>query len=322
MEQKDQHTKIEEYLQNEMNTKDKAAFEAAMKGDPSLAKEFQFHKELHRELENRPKQILRTNLHHLGDEYLDIIPNPKSKPFNGRWQNYIPGIVVFFLGVAAAWFLVLRGNLSSEQQTLPPADTATTELPTIDSQQKKEEATLNELNTANPKKEESPQTETPKKKESEKKPSVNSNSNQDNNEKPKRPIAANFEVNPALEKYLSSGGSLVRGGDYELKLEQNAVTNLSAKDGPLLIKYSGILSSESGEEPGNFKFRLFSNKPTGFKQDKPVAEWDLVFTPQDGAFTFKITETLRTASGLYYFIIEDWDSGEKYYVGKILFSDE
>ena len=104
MQKENLYTLIEQYLREELEEQDKTSFESEIASNPELAKEVQFQKELHTELENQKKQFLRAKLSEIGEEFLSSLPDsPSSK--NGKWRNSISGLMLLALGVGAIWFL-------------------------------------------------------------------------------------------------------------------------------------------------------------------------------------------------------------------------
>lgn len=128
------------------------------------------------------------------------------------------------------------------------------------------------------------------------------------------PIAANFEANPVLEKFM---GSSVRGDSFDFSVlipSANAV--FKTNTGSFEFQLQGQVRTEEALEDYTFRWLLFSNQEADYKTFRFLESQALEFTPQNEGFAFKVQTTLDLPNGLYYYIIEDEDSGEMAFVEK------
>jgi len=70
--------------------------------------------------------------------------------------------------------------------------------------------------------------------------------------------------------------------------------------------------------PENLKLRFFSNQPLDYETNKSIFEQDLIFKKTDIGYGFRVSQImLNRWRGLYYYVIEERESREKYVVGKV-----
>ncbi|MCA0237678.1 MAG: hypothetical protein LCH81_14980 [Bacteroidetes bacterium] len=125
-----------------------------------------------------------------------------------------------------------------------------------------------------------------------------------------RPVAASYEPIPALETYV---GSQYRSQDWKVTVEEplpNA--QLPAKNGHLSLRISGNIQSTVVAEPG-LRVLIFNNDLKSFEAMQPIANAALKVAP-DGNFLFEKVMVFKP--GLYYYLIEDEESGNWLFVGK------
>ena len=125
-----------------------------------------------------------------------------------------------------------------------------------------------------------------------------------------RPVAASYEPIPALETYV---GSQYRSQDWKVTVEEplpNA--QLPAKNGHLSLHISGNIQSTVVAEPG-LRVLIFNNDLKSFEAMQPIANAALKVAP-DGNFLFEKVMVFKP--GLYYYLIEDEESGNWLLVGK------
>lgn len=125
-----------------------------------------------------------------------------------------------------------------------------------------------------------------------------------------RPVAASYEPIPALETYV---GSQYRSQDWKVTVEEplpNA--QLPAKNGHLSLHISGNIQSTVVAEPG-LRVLIFNNDLKSFEAMQPIANAALKVAP-DGNFLFEKVMVFKP--GLYYYLIEDEESGNWLFVGK------
>ena len=123
--------------------------------------------------------------------------------------------------------------------------------------------------------------------------------------------AANFVPNKYLEANLDVK---YRGNELQIKLTEPAPeAHFELKDKTTNLHWSGTL--ENVEEPSIQKVRLllFSNHEEDYLDYRPLFQEDLQF---GDSMQFTLQKNLELAPGLYYFIMEDPDSGKVYHTGK------
>ncbi|MFK7932822.1 MAG: hypothetical protein AB8G22_04890 [Saprospiraceae bacterium] len=124
-----------------------------------------------------------------------------------------------------------------------------------------------------------------------------------------QPIASNFQPNPALENLI---GSQVRGNDFTFT--SNLPSALNTTDALSLS-----VNLTTAEDPSDYLFRwlLFSNQAADYQNFNPLKEVPLTFSAANGNYTFEQNIPLDLSAGLYYYLIEDMDSGDIFDVGKL-----
>ena len=127
------------------------------------------------------------------------------------------------------------------------------------------------------------------------------------------PIAGNFKPNAALESMI---GSQLRDGGFKFRIVQpSANASLVAKNGSLTLQISGRIDGADKLED-RFQLKLFSNKKADFEADRALFSIPLTFSHEDGHFSFQVLKKMKLASGLYYYLIENEESGAVNLVGK------
>lgn len=124
-----------------------------------------------------------------------------------------------------------------------------------------------------------------------------------------------FVPNPALEAYLELP---ILGKDFVVKLEYpNKEIRHPLKNNQFMFRIKGEIIPKSEALPTGFKLRLFSNSTKDFKADKSMDEWDIIFKDEENPFAFKVSNIINVQAGIYYYTIEETESKERFYVGKI-----
>lgn len=124
-----------------------------------------------------------------------------------------------------------------------------------------------------------------------------------------------FLPNPHLESYLQIP---VLGKDFTIEIDYpKQEMRYPLKNNQFMFRVKGQIIANSNILPSNFKLRLFSNSIDDFKNHKVIEEWDIDFKNNTSPFEFKISNILNVQRGIYYFSIEQMDTQERFYVGKI-----
>lgn len=131
-----------------------------------------------------------------------------------------------------------------------------------------------------------------------------------------RLVAARFEPNPRLESLL---GTQFRGDACRFRLDEpRANGQLVKKAGSAVFRLSGTIetNAETAALPP-FRVLLFSNRPSDYEQFQPLFLQDLPVEKTGASPRFRLDKALKLPPGLYYFLIEDPDTGMLYHVGKV-----
>ena len=123
-----------------------------------------------------------------------------------------------------------------------------------------------------------------------------------------RPIAANFEVNPVLENYLSNK----RGAELQLESPDPNAT-FKYQDSGLSFPIKGILSAA----PEQLICHIFSNKEEDYEAFSPLQTLEITPQTVEGKPAFQQNIAIQLNPGLYYYILEDED-GTLLYTGKFV----
>lgn len=270
--------KIESYLRNKMSEDEKVAFQFELLQNERLRADLEAFRTMQK-----------------GTQAATI----KQQNATPSWRKYITGLVILFSTtlITMLYFYPSSEQKTTDLQSFPVSksaiptlvkDTLTTEkVPT------KADAPL--MESSSPKKIIIPPA-TPPTPPLKKTP-------------PSQPIAANFHPNPVLENLI---GSQVRGNDLTFALTLPTSLN-HTQNLPLHI----TLITE--EEPNDYLFRwlLFSNQAADYQNFQPLKEVPLDFAKADENYVFEQALSLDLPAGLYYYLIEDVDSGDIFNVGKV-----
>lgn len=281
MDPENSYEKIEAYLSGQLEGEALAEFEKAVQSDPALAEEVALYRDMSAALEPSEEDELRANLALLGKKYAD--PELDKKSFFNWWM---------VVAVALAGFGVWWWKTTPDQAPYQPAieeNSRPTEIP----------------ETVVP-------PETP---DQEKAPPVAENESPENEREKPRRIAANFEPNAQLEALFDSQ---VRGEEYRFQvLQPTADANIKDEDGKVRLPVSGILETSADKVDVPFRLLLFSNKKGDYENFKPILKRNLDFKKDSDVFRFSLNTEMRLPQGLYYFLIENEDSGMVYHIGRV-----
>lgn len=271
--------KIEQYLNKKITGKAKQAFERDLKLDDDLRKEVDLHKDLASYLGGGASE--------------DALRKNLNKIGNShrRKNKMVRGSIIFLLLLILLGLVVFYFNKTS------PSKEMLDHMPTNqESQQIDPPIPTNEkaiiIEQIAPSKKTKPQA------------SIKANS---------LPIAANFKQNPLLESHL---GNSVRGGTYHFEITQSLFIKEKAKTTFVL---NGSINTDESPIQSTIQVHLFSNSKEDYESFAPLASSFLSYSPSENGFTFEVKEALKLAPGLYYYLIEDTDSGEIYKVDRIRF---
>jgi hypothetical protein len=270
---------IDEYLAGTMDAAAREDFDRRMAADPDLAARVQLERELFEVIGASPENELRANLRQLSEKF----DTPESLneiavlvPRKQGRNGWVLPVLLLVALVAA--FFVFRS-----MQTSPPVSSPV-------------------LQQSPPQQQVTPGTPA---KEIQQQPSQPDKAVQKS-----RPVASAYAPIPKLETYI---GSQFRSSDFRIVVDAPATgAALKATSGKLNFKLSG---KTEGDLPAGASFRVlvFNNNVRDFEKMKPV-ESSALPVSADGQFLFK--KEVPTPPGLYYFLIEEEQSGTWVYVSK------
>lgn len=285
------HESIENYLSGKMTGKDKEAFEANLEKDANLQLEVKVQRDMHKAMTTSPKDALRNSLAEINAS----LPNEKEIHRNKRFL-----LIAFVFGIAFG-FLLVKYYFTTTQETLIEIEEAQ-EIQAIEESPEGMESIENSQEEApaeaNP---EPPKKASPKK----------DKSAPVQKEKPKV-FAANFEPNPILENMIERQ---VRKATFSFKMVQPKSNQaIKLQGGQANFQFSGSLENPENIDPlPVFTFYLFSNKAADYEEFSPLETRELGI--ENLQFDFSFSKSIEP--GLYYYLIEDSDSGKIYKVGKV-----
>lgn len=126
-----------------------------------------------------------------------------------------------------------------------------------------------------------------------------------------QPMAAAFRPIAKLESYI---GSQTRSGSLSFRVnEPQSGSTLPTRAGLSTFRLAGKIEGDLPIQ-SNFKVLIFSNEQQAFEAMHPVESQVLEFDP-NGAFSFQ--KQWKLSPGLYYFLIEDQQSGEWAFIDKV-----
>ena len=275
------YEKIEAYLAGQLEGEALEQFEKAVQSDPALAEEVALYRDMSTALEPSEEDALRANLELLGKKHTD--PESGKTPFFNWWI----GAAIAMAGLGVWWW-----------KTTPDQSP---DLPVIEENSRPTEI---------------PETIVPPEtQDQEKTPPVAENESPENEREEPPQIAANFRPNAQLEALFDNQ---VRGEEYRFRvLEPTADANISDKAGKAMLLVSGILEASGDRVDAPFRVLLFSNKKGDYEHFKPILTRNLVFKKDSDGFRFSLNTQMSLPKGLYYYLIENEDSGMVYHIGRV-----
>ena len=280
--------KIEQFLAGKLKGKALENFEQQLQTQEDFAQEVDLHKQLKESIKHSPEDDLRANLNKLANRHS---PSPAKKRFS-PWG--IMAIIILFGGLSL-WFFIndspIKKNPVIEEKINEPST------PSID-----KEAPVNTKKVPTQKEE---QQKKVFKKEQKVKP-----------ERKNIPIAANLEINPVLDSQI---GNATRGGDYHFTIKSpKKEAYLKTELGVSVFEFSGLLETDESDISSTFQVHLFSNKKEDYENFDTKLTLPLEFNKkEDGVFEFSLTQRIKLSPGLFYYLLEDADSGEIIFVDKV-----
>lgn len=286
---------IEAYLEGELSTEDRRAFEREIAARPDLRAEVALHRKLHQELGDTGKARLRKQLQHISREF----------PLEGEggkaswlWP-LLGGLLVAVIAIVAwlAWPSEKQPSTPQEQAvsegTLPEGKASTQDsLPPADSL-----------------------------------PEAAGDSGQQPSRIRERPPAANLPANKfqAIPELESLAITKSRDAQYLVSAAAGATQN---KDGGYQITLAGTLRSALLTDEDRILLSVYDNQRTSYLEGRPLASMPLELRPLEDediyamagmkfyAFEQKVEKALP--AGLYYYLITREGQDNPLFVGKLI----
>ena len=274
---------IDEYLAGTMSAAAREEFQRRMAADPELAARVQLERELFDAIGASPETELRANLREISAKFDSpasleeaVVLPPRKHGWNFRM------LAVLFLAALVAAFFVFRA-LPSADAVSPAPQPAPAPLPAP--QQSAPGTPAENIPAQRP-------------------------SQPDKAVQKSRPVASAYEPIPKLETYI---GSQFRSADFRVSIDAPApAATFSTPAGKLNFSLSG---KTEGDMPAGAGLRIliFSNNIRDFEAMHPM-ETSALPVSAEGKFIFKKQISIRP--GLYYYLIEEEQSGAWMHVGK------
>jgi len=296
------YEEIEKYLDGTLKGEKKADFEERMKNDNKLRAEVELHKDLSTFLADSPEKAFQDNLKKLGDNLSETPP-----PNKGGWLKFLLPILAV-LGFGVWWF--------SQSNDQAPIEENKIEAPTSQPNKTKDTKTDLENKTPIEKKEleetKTPleETKSPPKKSS--KPPVYADDNQ-----PKSNLiaAADLTPNPALELLINNN---LRSNEVTIEIVQKQKNSKIETTGSATnFKLVGTFLSEDNLLLRNLKLNIFSNKKEDYENFHPTLSEKIGLKKLSNFnYEFDFQKAIVLKPGLYYYLIEDADTEEIFFIEK------
>lgn len=301
----EQDKKIEEYLNGEMSNDERQAFEAAIKNDAELAKEVTFQKDLMQFFEERNPDLER-KLSELSNEFFEDdadINSNKKKYFN--WIFLVVGLVL----LSALGGYIYINNSNSRQFDVSSSSYIDAEKAINEGM---EYDNGNEDSFTMFEEDEKQQTQQQEIEQDTEQESIEENTNMDSDditEKSPPPMAKvdieNYKVNPMLEGIIRENVRSDRK-NFEIIFPRKNQT-FYPKNGIINFRLKGNSSIER-----NVQVVLYDNKESSFLNDQYVLSTSKDL--KNGDFSFSINIELK--NGLYYYVMQEKETGKILHVSK------
>jgi hypothetical protein len=288
------HEKIQMYLDDSMSAADRTAFEQDMQQDQELAEEVAINRDMQEMLGNSDENQLLENLKRISDD-----ENFRVKKRNNNWKYWLLLLpIVLILG--GLWY-------GSRDMTTSEVEQQDIVVPQEEVQNLPEPKTTEKNQAIQPEPTEkviAPIKTSPPKKKTPQKEVIN------------EPIAAaDYTPNPSMDFLIANNtreASLV----FEVQKKQPK-RKINAKDQAVLFEVAATLSTEENIDSKDFKLHLFSNKKEDFENFEPLSTFDLNWQPDgENSYRIDLKEQINIRPGLYYYLIEDFNTEKIYYVEK------
>lgn len=299
----DNYNKIDDYLSGNLQGEELKQFKKSILNDNALAEEVELYRDMEKCLQPSGEDALRENLDILGKQF-DFAQNKKRGNGFLKW-----GVISFVVLAVAGWFLwpLSEPAISIDDNIEVVGKEKNPVIEPVDKEVKKEEKTIPNL----PQKEKNKITP---KEENKKQPTQKKSPIKEEKKAPR--IYADFQVNPDLESFV---GNKMRADDTELVISspvQNAALKIINENVNLL--FSGKINTDKNEIDIPLRLLFFSNKKEDYGNFNFIFAENLSFEKAENIFQFKLDKNIELTPGLYYYLIEDEESGEVYFANKII----
>lgn len=269
---------IDAYIEGRLTVDEQANFEAELAQNPALRAELEQERELREHLAvMRVRSLVRAAIK-------EAPPEQPGRPGWRRWIGLIALAVVLCAGCYWLW-----QTTRTEPVAAPTAPKQETTTPGSSTDQ--------------------PQTTRP---QAQQLPDATDKKNGAN-----RPIAAadpaNYRRNPAMETFVD-GGLRSAGLVFSSVKPANDAGFIPDAQGRVTIRFSGTIAGLAEAPPGTFLLAIYNNQ----NPNKPVLSVPLELKKDAaGKMVYDLPQRLNVPLGLYYFAVEEVESGERRYVGRI-----
>lgn len=291
----EQIIQIERFINGEMNPSEKQAFANQMDSDAALRETVELWQDMDQALRPAPEDALRQQLAPITQHYTE-----QNKPKSKRSWWWAGGLILVVVGFLL-WPRPEQPNVDSvpmEEEARPESPAIAEEPAGIDDSSNSETETPDPENTQPPS---TPTLEEPR-----------ANLRQEPAEEP-GPIAAAYSPNPQFEALL---GQQLRSNEYTLQLQPVQVDETNQQ-----LQFTGELETETPPDSWPpFRLLLFTNDPAAFANYQALQSHQLRWTPivSSTVYAFSWASPPNLSPGLYYYLIEDEESGLLYATGKVI----
>lgn len=271
---------IESYLDGSLSIEQQQKVEQRMAADSAFREEVELHRSLQEDYKDPARWRLREVLTEVMQEPLVEQPQPVSTRRNFWWWIIVPALLLLVGGI---WYFTKPGLTPT---TLPPS----------------------ENNSTSP---ENDQPALPADKSADDNTATQPIQQPQNSASIAQADPTNFKESPAMEAFMDIRG----GADISLQITspKNGTVFQTGSTGQTRLHFSGSLTELSPNDITVLDLLLFDNK----NADKPLLTLTLKSTADaNGNAGFDLRRMVNFSRGLYYFRIEERESGDMLWIGK------
>lgn len=290
------YEKIQQYLDQSLSAEERTAFEQEMQSNDVLAEEVKLNQEMKEMLGNSSENQLLGHLEKLSREKAFQV-----KKTNNNWKYWLFLLPILVI-LSGLWYGT-RDSITSQTEQEEVVDKSQEEI--IDATEsiapEKEEIIpgkpTEEEKVVPPTKPAPSQKKTPPK------------------ETTSEPIAmADFSPNPSLDFLIANN---MRDASLVLEVQEKQPNRKLSANKTIPFELVASLTTEEDIDNKDFKLHLFSNKKEDFDNFEPLSTFDLNWqSTSANKYSIDFQETINIPAGLYYYLIEDFNTEKIYYVEK------